>query len=240
MSARTLTEQGVSPSGEDDVVRVPDQSRRDWRRLSVLAAIVGDRRRRRGRAIHAPDRARLQQRRGGLHRAGGLARRGRRVRAFVLAVPRAPAVAPDGPGDRVPRVRPYERVRRPRHGCAPGCGRGVRDVPHRLASVRRPGRPRRRRRAGDHAVSRVHQPAGVARCAGGSVRAPGLWRAVSLRRRRDETLVVPRRRPRRRRLRHQGDDGHLLPRGGAVPVLGEAASQRSAGATGSSRPCSWG
>jgi hypothetical protein len=40
MSVRTLTEQGVSPGGEDDVVRVPDDSRRDWRRLSVLAAIV--------------------------------------------------------------------------------------------------------------------------------------------------------------------------------------------------------
>ena len=40
MSARTLTEQGISPDGEDDVVRVPDESRRDWRRLSVLAAIV--------------------------------------------------------------------------------------------------------------------------------------------------------------------------------------------------------
>ena len=39
MSARTLIEQGISPGGEDDVVRVPD-SRRDWRRFSVLAAIV--------------------------------------------------------------------------------------------------------------------------------------------------------------------------------------------------------
>jgi len=39
MSARTLVEQGISPGREDDVVRVPD-SRRDWRRFSVLAAIV--------------------------------------------------------------------------------------------------------------------------------------------------------------------------------------------------------
>ena len=39
MSARTLVEQGISPGREDDVVRVPD-SRRDWRRFSVCAAIV--------------------------------------------------------------------------------------------------------------------------------------------------------------------------------------------------------
>jgi 4-amino-4-deoxy-L-arabinose transferase-like glycosyltransferase len=40
VSARTLPEHGV-PSGDDDVVRVPDASQQDWRRFAVPVAILG-------------------------------------------------------------------------------------------------------------------------------------------------------------------------------------------------------
>ena len=108
---------------------------------------AGDRRARSVRAADPPDGAGVQQRRGRVHRAGGRVGRGRRLRAQLLPVPRAPVDAPDDPGDGVHDPRPHERVHvagdrrvhRRRHG--------LRHLPARAPDVRPGGRARGRPRA---------------------------------------------------------------------------------------------